>query len=85
MPGMLRATECLRAARLELRPTPASTSNVFVGVPVVLTKPLGSLLGAETADQNFSTQFLMALHLVIFAYLRRPNFRCVTILFFKRL
>jgi hypothetical protein len=60
----------------------ADTSTVFVGVRAILTKPLGSLLGAEIVVQNFSTQFLTVLQSGNFAYLRGPNFRCVTIIFF---
>jgi hypothetical protein len=78
---MLRVTERLCAAYLELRPTAAATSKVLVGVPAVLTKPLGSLLDAETVGQT-STQFLMILQSGNFAYLRRPNFRFVAIIFF---
>jgi hypothetical protein len=85
---MLRATECLLATHLELRPIPTPTPAVLAGVRIVLTEPSSSLLGAETVVQNFSTQPLMVLKSGNFAYLRRPNFRCVTIIyifFFKRL
>jgi len=79
---MSRATECLRAAHLELRPIPAPTPVVFAGFRTVLTEPSGSLLGAKTVVQNFSTQLLMVLQSGKFAYLRRPNFRSVTTIFF---
>jgi len=82
---MLRATECLRAAHLELWLIPAPTPPVFAGVRTVLTEPSDFLLGAETVVQNFYTQLLMVLQAGNFAYLRLPNFRCVTIIFFKRL
>ena len=58
---MLMATECMHAAHLELRPIPDPTPAVFADVRTVLTEPSGSLLGAETVVQNFSTQLLMIL------------------------
>jgi hypothetical protein len=75
---MLRATECLPAAHLELRPIPTPTRAVFAVVRTVLTEPSGSLLGAQTVVQNFSTQLLMVLKSGNSTYLRLPNFRCVT-------
>ena len=142
---MLRATECLRAAHLELRPISAPTPAVFAGVRTVVTEPLpvsaqfwqnrcqclhsfdrtvagvctvlteplpvyaqfwqnrcrflhsfdrtvagvctvltepsGSLVGTETVVQNFSTQLLILLKSGNSAYFRRPNFRCVIIMF----
>jgi hypothetical protein len=79
---MLRAKECLPADLLELRPISAPTPAVFAGVRTVLTEPSGSLLGAESVVQNFSTQLLMVLKSENSAYFCRPNFRCVTITFF---
>ena len=81
--SMLRATECLHAAHLDLRPIPALTPAVFAGVRTVLTEPSGSLLGAETVVQNFSTQLLMVLKSGNSACLRLPNFLCVTMIFFQ--
>ena len=79
---MLRATECLRAAHLQLRPIPAPTPAVFAGIRTVFTEPSGSLLGAETVVQNFCTQLLMVLQSGKFACLRRPNLCSVTIIYF---
>jgi hypothetical protein len=58
---MLRATECLRADRLGLRPIAARNLSVFSGVRKVLTLPSGFLFVAEAVVRNFCTQFLMVL------------------------
>jgi hypothetical protein len=58
---MLRATECLRADRLGLRPLVARALSVFSGVRKVLTLPPGSLFVSEAVFRNFYTQFLMVL------------------------
>ena len=58
---MLRATECLRADRLGLRPIAARALSMFSGVRTVRTLPSGFLLVAEAVVRIFCTQFLMVL------------------------
>jgi hypothetical protein len=58
-----------------------SIPAVFAGFRTILTEPSVSLLGAETMIQSFSTQLLIVLKSGNSAYLRRPKFRCITIIF----
>jgi hypothetical protein len=58
---MLRATECLRADRLGLRPIAARAFSMFSGVSTVLTLPSGFLFVAEAVVRNFCTHFLKGL------------------------
>jgi hypothetical protein len=67
---MLRATECLRADRLGLRPIAARALSIFSRVRTVLTLPEGFLFVAEAVVRNLCTDFLMVL----------PTVRCHPIL-----
>jgi hypothetical protein len=50
---MLRATECLSADGLGLRPTAARALSKFSGVRTVLTLPSSFLFAAEAVVRNF--------------------------------
>jgi hypothetical protein len=58
---MLRATECLRADCLGLRPIAARALSMFSGVSTVLTLPSGFLFVAEAVVRYLCTQFLIVL------------------------
>jgi hypothetical protein len=58
---MLKATECLRADLLGLRPIAARALSMFSDVRTVLTLPSGFLFVEETVVRNFCAHFLKVL------------------------
>jgi hypothetical protein len=58
---MLKATECLRADLLGLRPIAARALSMFSDLRTVLTLPSDFLFVAEAVVRNFCTHFLKVL------------------------